>query len=254
MIGTIARYSLREALQNRLLALLLALLLAAFLLAEFLGSVALTEHAAIRAAFAAALLRLGAVLVMALFVVTSVLRAEQERTLELTLALQHPRSHYVLGKLAAFGVIAAVLAAASGALVLLYAQSPAASLRWGVSLACELWLVAALGLLLAFSLRQPVVALAALGAVYLLARSLDALLLIVEQPVLVRDGAGSLLVDAFLAGLAWLLPSLHRFTDAGWVAHGLGGWADVALVLAQTAVYLPLLAAAAAVDLYRREF
>lgn len=252
MIGTITRYSLREALQNRLLALVAVLLIATVLLAEFVGAVALTEHRSLQAAFTAAILRLGAVLVMALFVVTTLLREEQDRTLELTLALAYPRSHYVLGKLAAYAVLALGLACACALPLLLYAP-PEAVLRWSLSLACELWLVAGLGLLLAFSMRQPVVAVAALGAVYALARAMGALLLIVHQPVFARDGALPQLIDGFIELLAWLLPALHRFTDAGWVAHGTGGWAEVAAVIGQTLIYGVLLAAAAAFDLNRRE-
>lgn len=252
MIHTIARYSLREAVQNRLLGLVAVLLVATFLLAEFVGAVALTEHAAIQAALAAGVLRVGAVLVMALFVVTTLLREQQDGTLEQVLALPQPRTHYVLGKLIAYGALSLALAAPPAALALLYADAGAV-LRWGLSLACELWLVGGLGLLLAISFRQAVVAIAALGAVYVLARAMDALLLMLHQPVFTREGPLQPLVDGFMGLLARLLPSLHRFTDAGWLAYGTGAWPDLGVVAVQTLVYLVLLAAAAAFDLSRRE-
>lgn len=252
MTATIARYSLREGAQNRLLALALLLLLATFFLAEFIGAVALTEHRAIQATLLGSLLRLGAVLVLALFVVSTLLREQQDRALEWVLSLTRHRGQYVLGKLVAYLVLAVVLAAACAALALLYAP-PGAVARWGLSLACELWLVAALGLLLAFTFRQPVTALATLAGIYGLARAMGGLLLILGEP---RAGGGAFqgLADAFIQGLAWLLPSLYRFTDAGWLAHAGGTWGDLGTVAGQTAVYLPLLAAAAAFDLYRREF
>lgn len=252
MIGTVCRYSLREALQNRLLALAAALLLVAFLLAEFIGAVAITEHRAVQAAVAGTVLRLGAVLLMALLVVTTLLREQHERTLELLLALPHPRVHYLLGKLAAYLAVAAALALACGALAALYA-APVSALRWGLSLACELWLVAALGLLLAMTFRQGVSALAALGAVYVLARAMDGLLLLMGQP-LAGGGAARAAMEAFVQGLAWVLPSLYRFTDTGWLAWGHGGWDGLGLVAGQTAIYVVLLCAAAAFDMYRREF
>jgi ABC-type transport system involved in multi-copper enzyme maturation permease subunit len=253
MIRTIARYSLREAMHNRMAVLLVVLLLAAFLLVEFVGAVALTEHLAIQGALAGGMLRAGSVLVVALFVVTTLLREQQDRTLDLLLALPRPRSEYVLGKLLAYIALAAVIAAACAALLLLYADGLAV-LHWGLSLACELTLVAALGLLIAFSIRQPVAALALLGGIYLLARSMNALLLIIRNPVVSTDGPWQGVAAGFIELLAWLLPALHQFTDAGWVAHGTGSWASLALVAGQTAVYLPLLAAAAAFDLHRREF
>lgn len=252
MVLTIARYSLREAAQNRVLGLALLLLLATLFLAEFIGAVALTEHRAIQATLLGTVLRIGAVLVIALFVVSTLLREQQDRGLEWMLSLTRHRGQYVLGKLIAYLVLAVVLAAVCALLALLYAP-PAAVLRWGVSLACELWLVGALGLLLAFTFRQPVTALASLAGVYGVARAMGALLLILTEP---RHAGGAFqsAADAFVEALAWLLPSLYRFTDAGWLAHATGSWSDLAAILGQTAVYLPLLAAAAAFDLYRREF
>ena len=253
MLRTIARYSLREALQNRLLALLSVLLLGGFVLTEFVGAVALTEHRAVQAAILGSILRLGSVLIVALFVVATLLREQQDRTLELVLSLSAPRGHYVIGKLGAYLVLALVLAAACGLLALVYAE-PLAALRWSLSLACELSLVAGLGLLLAFTFRQPVAALAALVAIYALARAMGALLLIVAETPFSTNGAFHVFAEGFLGLLAWLLPSLYRFTDAGWLAHGTGSWADLGLVVGQTIIYLPLLAAAAAFDLYRREW
>jgi len=253
MIGPVCRYSLREALRNRLLALVAALLLVVFLLAEFVGAVAITEHVQVEAVTAASVLRLGAVLLVALFVVTTLLREDQEGMLEQLLALSSPRASYVVGKLAAYLVVAVAVALACGLVTLLYAP-PVAVARWTLSLACELWIVAGFGLLLAITFRQPVAALAGVGSVYVLARAMGALLLIMGQPLLGGGGAGRTVVDAVLTGLAWLLPSLYRFTNAGWLAWGGGSWSEVGVVLGQTGVYLPLLAAAAAFDLHRREF
>ncbi len=253
MILTIARYSLREATQNRMAGLALLLLLATFFLAEFVGAVSLTEHRAVQATLLGSVLRLGAVLVLALFVVSSLLREQQDRALEWILSLARHRAQYVFGKLCAYLVLSVVLAVACSLLALLYAP-PGEVFRWGVSLACELWLVAGLGLLLAFTFRQPVAALATLTAVYGLARAMGALLLILAEPQYAGAGGFHAFADTFIQALSWLLPSLYRFTDAAWLAYGAGSWTDLAAVIGQTAVYLPLLAAAAAFDLYRREF
>lgn len=253
MIRTIAHYSLREALQNRLAGLVLLLLLGTFFLAEFVGAVALIEHTVVQATLTGTVLRLGAVLVMGLFVVSSLLREQQDRALEIVLSLSARREQYVIGKLAAYGVLAVVLAGGCGLVVLMY-TAPSAALQWALSLACELWLVAGFALLLAFTFRQPVVALAALAAIYGLARAIGALLLIVEESRSGSTAAFDRLADGFVHGLAWILPSLYRFTDAAWLAYPAETAPELAVIAAQTAVYLPLLAAAAAFDLYRREF
>ncbi len=253
MVATIARLTLRQARHSRLLVLAALLLLISLVLAGLVDSVALVEHRALQAVLMGGGLRLGAVGLMALFAVSACLREQDDRTLDLVLALDAPRGHYVLGKLLAFAALAVILAAACTLPLLTLAPPPAVA-GWGLSLACELWLVAMLGLLLVFTFRQPVTALAALVAFYVLARSLDALLLLIRDPVFVHDGPFRPFVEHGVAALAWVMPGLHRFTDAGWL--GVGGFDAGSLlpVLGQTAVYIALLATAAAVDLYRREF
>lgn len=253
MISTVARYSLREARHHRLAGLALGLLLVAFVVVEFVGAIALTERHAIQGTLFASLLRLGAVLLLGLFVVASLLREQQDRTVDLLLALDAPRAHYVLGKLISFGVIAAALALVFGLATLIYA-APLAALRWTLSLFCELALVAALATLLAFTFRQVVAALAALGAVYVAARAMGGFQLLLADPVGARHGLGQQVIDGFIGMLAWILPSLWRFTDAAWIARGTGDWADLGLIVGQTLIYLVLLVAAALFDFYRRAF
>lgn len=253
MIATVARYSLLEARYNRLVWLVAALLVGGFALVEFIGAILLAEQRAIQAGLLGSLLRIGAVLLLGLHVVTSLLREQQDRTIDLLLAMDAPRAHYALGKLFAFVAMAAALAGVLALATLVHARPPDA-LRWGLSLFCELTLIAALATLLAFTFRQVVTALAALVAIYVAARAMGALQLMMIDPIGARSGPGQQIIEGFLNILAWLLPDLWRFTDAAWLARGAGDWGEVGLVLGQTLVYLPLLVAAALFDLYRRAF
>lgn len=253
MITTVARFSLLEVRHNRLPWLAGLLLLVSLLFAQFIGALLLTEHRAIQASVLGSMLRLGLVFLVGLYVVSSLLREQQDRTIDLLLAMDAPRAHYALGKLLAFTASAAALAAVAGIAVLAYAD-PLAALRWSLSLFCELVLIAALATLLAFTFRNVVTALAALGAIYVAARALGGLQLLIADPISRTGGAAQVASEYFLIGLAWLLPDLWRFTDATWLGHGSGTWADLALVVGQTLVYLPLVIAAALFDLYRRAF
>lgn len=253
MLLTVARQTLLEARYNRLVWLALALLLLVWLLAGFLGALAITEHRAIQASVLAGLLRLIAVLLLVLFIVASVLREQQDRQLESLLTLPEPRAAYVLGKALACAVLAVLLAAVAGLALLLHA-SPAAVLPWAVSLACELLLAAAFGLLLAFTFRQTVAALAAFIVIYCLSRVMGALLLMLAQPTFAYRGWGQVFIEYFIGALAWLLPALYRFTEAGWLTQAGPVAGSLLYVLGQTAIYLPLLLLAAMADLYRREF
>jgi len=250
---TIARHSLREAINNRLLWVALALMLLAFLFVEFVGALALTEHRAIQATLFGSLLRIASIFVLVLFVVASLLREQRDGSLEAILSLPLSRLVYVLGKAIAYAVLALMMAVVCGFALLLYAH-PLTALAWGLSLACELLLVGGFGLLLAFTFRQTVAAVAAFAVIYVLARAMGALQLMMEQPIFSGGGWGQAAIEYFLQGLGWVLPALYRFTDAGWLAEQGPLASDLLYIAGQTLVYLPLLLAAAAVDLYRREF
>lgn len=250
---TIAQHCLREAVNNRLTWVSLVLLLFAFLFVEFVGALAITEHRAIQATLFASLLRIGSVVVLVLFVVASLLREQQEGSLEVILSLSMPRVNYVFGKVLAYAVLAGAMAAVCALAMLLYAD-PVPSVIWGFSLACELLLAGTLGLLLAFTFRQTVAAFAAFAVIYLLARAMGALQLMIAQPVFSAGGWGNAAIETFLQALAWVLPALYRYTNAGWLAEQGPMASDLLYVAGQTLVYLPLLLAAAAADLHRREF
>ena len=244
---TIARFTLVEALRNRLLWLLLAIALAALALAGFLGAVALTEGRQIQAALVGAGLRLACVFLTMLFVAGSLQREANERGLELLLSLPMPRAAYLLGKLAGFFALALFPALLAGGLLLPFAAWQQCAL-WAVSLLCELWIVAAFTALCALGLRQGPAALAASAAFYLLARSLAGLQAIGHGPY--QGDAARRWLAAGVDLLAAVLPRLDQFTRSDWLVYH----DPVALVpvLAQTAIYVALLAAAALADLYRR--
>jgi len=246
----IARHTALEAWRNRLLWLLLLAAAGAVALGAFLDQLALTESRQLQAAVLAALLRLAAVFLIAAFVVTSMLREAADKGLELLLALPVPRYVYLLGKLAGFAALAVLPAALFGALALLLAPA-AQALLWSASLLCELWIVAAFSLLCAVSLRQALPALAAAGAFYLLARLIALLQLLGQGPGATR-GPSQRLFNLLLDGIALLLPHLESFTRTEWLLYQTGSAAALVPIVAQTAIFVSLMAVAALFDLYRK--
>ncbi|MDQ1921129.1 ABC transporter permease [Massilia pseudoviolaceinigra] len=240
-ILTIASYTLLEALRNRIAWVLGGLAVGAVALGGFVGQLALTESGSLQAALLAALLRVCCVLLMAGFVATSVVREAADKGQELLLALAIPRAAYVLGKLAGFGLVALLPALLFGAMALMLAP-PAWCAAWAVSLWCELWIVAAFCLLCVLTLGQVMAALAATLAFYLLARAIGSL------QAMAQDAAQlpRMIVDA----LAAVLPHLDQFTRSEWLVYG---GAQLAPLLAQGAIYVTLLGAAALFDFYRKD-
>jgi ABC-type transport system involved in multi-copper enzyme maturation permease subunit len=249
----IARYTLLEALRNRLLWLALILVVAGLAFTQFLERVAITESNQIQAALLAALVRVGAVFMLASFVVTSMVREFNDKVLELLISRPLRRSSYFLGKLAGYAAVALVLALIFSLPLALFATVPRVAL-WGLSLACELLIVTAFALFCVLSLTQVMSALAAVAGFYLLSRSISALQIMAANPLPDDPGAGPQLVNFIIDAIALLLPDLDRMTQTGWLIYSAPPAAELVRLLAQTAVYVLLLCGAALFDLQRKNF
>lgn len=130
-IATIARFTLLEARRTRLPALVLVALALLLAISFFVEQLAITEGSRFQAAFYAAGARFAAVFIAVFYVLASVTRELDDKGLDIVLALDLPRAHYVLGKLAGFLAIAAVLACAA-CLPLAWSAPPQAVLQWGI--------------------------------------------------------------------------------------------------------------------------
>ncbi len=252
-VAVIAKFTLVEAMRNRLLLLLLLVTAISFAMVEFIGDLAITEHRVTQVAILAAFLRLCSVVVVAMFVVSSSVRELQDKTLEMILAMPIHRSQYYFGKLAGFVVVALLVSVAFGALLLLYA--PAGSvLIWSASLYMELMLVVALSLVMLFTFNQIPPALAGVFIIYIAARITTSIYLMVKYPIMQHATTAQKFMDGFIEMLTWLLPDLHRFTQTSWLTGAVSDWSLLLPVLGQTLIFLGLLSSIALFDFYRKNF
>jgi len=246
----LARFVLLEARRSGLPWLVAASLLAALGLAAFLAQVALTESAALQAAFAAALLRGCAVFLVAAHVAASTVREVDDKGLELMLTLPVSRSAQYAGRLAGYVVLGAAIALCF-ALPLLLWSPPAAVALWAVSLAFETALVAAAALFFSMALVQPVPAFAATAGLYVLARAIGAVQAIAASP-LAEPTLAHRLAQWSIDGVALLLPRLDAATRTAWLLYGGPQASAYAAALGGLALYTLLLAAAGLFDFHRR--
>jgi hypothetical protein len=251
--ATIARYTLLEALRTRLPAIALIVLALIVAASFFVEAIAITEGERFRTGFYAAAARWAAVFIIALHVLAAVARELDDKVLDVLLALDLPRSHYVLGRLAGFTAVAAVVAAAA-CLPLVWTVPAPALLQWGISLAFELAIVAALALFCAITFNQIVPAAGFVAAFYVLARALTAMRLISANPISDADALSHQVARFFVEGLALILPGLEGWTKTGWLVNQPAPWATLAVIAAQGALYVALLAGAAMFDLHRKNF
>jgi ABC-type Na+ efflux pump permease subunit len=252
-IAAIACYTVLEAVRTRLP--LLTFTVAAILLVAsfFVREIAITESARFQTAFYAATIRYACVLIAALYAISSVAREFQDKGLEVMLALDLPRSHYILGKLAGFLTIATAIAIiVSVPLVPLADWQPV--LQWAVSLAFELAVVVALSLFCVVTFSQLVPALSFVLAFYLFARALTAIRLISAHPLADATAWSHQVMRVLIEGLALVIPAFDTWTRTAWLVDHPAAWATLLPIAAQSALLVAILASAAVFDMQRRDF
>ncbi len=252
-IATIARYTLLEALRTRLPALVAATLIALIASSFFIESISVTEGARFQAGFYAAGARLACVFIAVITVLASVARELNDKGTEVQLALDLPRSHYLLGKLAGFLAIAALIAAAAS-LPLVWLAAPQAVVQWMASLALELAVVVTLALFCILTFNQLTPAASFVLAFYLLARSLTAIRLMGAHPIAGADELSHQVIRFLVETLALVMPALDAWTRTAWLVNEPAAWSTLLQLAGQAALYVALLAAAAMFDLYRKNF
>ncbi|MGE5758000.1 MAG: hypothetical protein ACM3W8_03945 [Sideroxydans sp.] len=252
-ITIIARYCLLEAMRTRLPALVLATILLLMLAGFFVGAIGITEGTRLQVGFYAASVRFAAVFIVALYVLSSVTREFSDKGLDIALALDLPRSHYILGKLAGFIIAGALVAFAVG-IPLAFLTTPGAALQWGLSLACELAIVAALGLFCIVTFNQLMSAASFVLAFYLLARTLTAIRLMSAHPLV---GGGTLsheITHGLVEGVALVIPAFDLWTRTAWLVNAPPPWPEIGVLACKSMLYVALLAGATMFDFYRRNF
>jgi len=252
-ILTIALFTLREAIQNRLISLVLAALISLFGLAEFIGEVAITESAETKLSILSSALRFFAVLVTSLFVTMSMLREQHEKSLDLVLSLPISRASYFFGRLLGFSGVTIVVAALIGLCLLLYSPSQRVG-PWVLSLACELFIVANVSIVCLFTFRQATLALSSVFGFYVLARTIGSIQLIGHGPLADPSAPSQRLISGVIDTLALLLPDLDRYTSSQWLIYGAPQGSDLVSIIGQTTIYLTLLIGVGLFDLYRKNF
>lgn len=252
-IATIARYTILEALRTRLP--LLGLVVVGMLLAAgfFVREIAITESGRFHTAFYAATARCAAVFLAALYVIASVAREFQDKGVEIALALDLPRSHYIVGKLIGFVAIAAALAVTAGIPLLpLAGWEPVG--QWTASLAFELAIVVALSLFCVVTFNNLMPAASFVIASYVLARALTAMRLIGANPIADAQTLSHEVMTWLVEALAFVMPPLDAWTRTGWLVDQPAAWMSLLAISAHSVLFVVLLGAAAVFDMHRKNF
>jgi ABC-type transport system involved in multi-copper enzyme maturation permease subunit len=251
--ATVARYTLLEAVHTRLPLLVVSAILLLVGASLFAAQLAITESTRFQIGLYAAGARLATVFIAALYVLASMAREFDDKGLDITLALDLPRAHYLLGKLAGY-LATGMLIAAAAAVPLAIAAPGVAALQWGISLGVELAVVIAFALFCIVSLGHLTVAASLMAGFYLLGRSLAAIRLMGANPIAGGDSLAHQVMRWVTEGLALLMPAFDEWTRTAWVVDAPAAWTDIAVLAGHGALYVILLATAAMFDFYRKDF
>ncbi|MCK5334719.1 MAG: hypothetical protein KAQ67_01085, partial [Gammaproteobacteria bacterium] len=211
---TIARYSLLEAIRGKIIWIIAALLILSVLLSLFISQTALTETQESQVALMAGFLRLSSMLVMIFFVVSSVARDFQDKSIELIFAVSIPRYQVFLGKFFGFSLLAFLVSILYTGVLFFYADASAV-LIWSLSLWCELSLVALLSLIFILSLENVAMSLMASIGMYALMRFMPAIQSMGEGPL--QGGLFNQFINGLLDLIGVFLPRLDHFTQSSWL-------------------------------------
>lgn len=249
-ILAIARFTLLEAARSRLLWLVLSavgLLMAA---SFFIRELAITDSQRLQLAFLATGLRAASALIAATFIISTLQREFNDKGPALLLALDLPRSHYVLGKLLGLGMAAMLIAFACALPLALFAPSAAWRL-WAASLLLEAGMVAAVSVFCGISLRGTAAGLMLTLGFYVLAKSLATLQLI-SHASLDAASLSHRYMTGLLDSLALLLPRLDQFAQTRWLVENLHAAPALSALALQALIFVALVASAAIFDMYRK--
>lgn len=250
-IITIGRFVVLEAWRTRLPWITAIAFVLVLGLSLFAKALAVTESDRVQIAFLASLMRLAAVFITSLHIVSTLAREFNDRVVDLTLALELPRTSYLLGKFVGYAFVAIAIAAAAGLLLMPFTQGHGL-LVWTSTLVLELWIVVALSLFCIITFNQVMPAASFVLAFYLLARSIGAIQLISASPLLADRSLAHGFATLLLNALAYVLPALDRFTETAWLVDGGAGAASLGNAVGQTLAYVPLLISAALFDFHRK--
>ena len=251
-VFTIARFTLLEAIRTRLPLVVVAVFALIWASSYFVNQISITESARLQSSFFAAAARLASVFVLALYITSSLAREFNEKGLELALALDLPRSTYLIGKLAGFIAVGMMLALVAALPLTAFVPLPVAA-TWAMSLGLELAIVCAASLFCIVTFNQILASVTLVAGFYLLARSITAMRLMAESPILGALSDARPFLNFGVEALAYLVPPLDRFSATEWIAARAVEGDVIGPILLQSAVYVALLLGATLIDFYRRE-
>lgn len=249
------RYILLTALRDWLFGGLLLGVIIATLISGAMGEMTLVEPEKLKITYASASSRLVLVIGLIVFVCFHVRNAFDSKEIDVFLSRPISRPNLVMSYWLGFSVVACLLLIPT--VILLYffgALSVSGFLLWAGSFLLEIWLIVAVALFCAFTLRSAVTAVMASLGFYVLSRMMGFFLATAHSSLLFRSAKLNEISRLSMEILATVVPRLDFFAKSGWLVYGPGETLELWRFGLQAVIFIPLLLVAAIIDFRRKQF
>jgi ABC-type transport system involved in multi-copper enzyme maturation permease subunit len=249
------RYILLTAIRDRLFVGLVFGVAAASYICSVLGSTAMLEPEAMTLSFTAATSRIIIMVGIIVFIGFHVRNAFDSKEIDVLLSRPISRTTIVISYWLGFVVVASILVIPPVAiLAYLGIINQTGFMLWSVSVLLESWLVVAIALFASFTLKSGVSSVLASLAMYTISRMIGFFLATLKSGVIFKSEILHQSANWTMTGISTIIPRLDFFAKSGWLIYGPKSYADALLCVYQSAIFIPLLIAAAVIDFKRKQF
>lgn len=249
------KYILITAIRDRLFAGLFVGIIFATFVCGVMGGTAMLEPEQMTLSFTAAAARMILIVGLIVFTCFHVRNAFDTKEIDVLLSRPISRVNLVISYWMGFAVVASLLVVPT--LVVIYVVgliSQNGFIAWASSLLLETWLVVAISLFAAFTLKSAVSSVLASLGFYVLSRMMGFFVATSESGVLFEKVELNTAFRWTMDVISVVIPRLDFFAKTQWLIYGVPSMQEVQLYLLQGAAFIPLLLVAAMIDFKRRQF
>ncbi len=249
------RYILLTALRDLLFTGLLIGVVIATWLSHVLGSMAIVETREMALSFAGGSSRIILVLGLVVFVCFHIRQAFESRELDVFLSRPISRASLVVSYWLGFAYVALLLVLPTMVLIMaLGTISKPGFFAWSLTLLLENWLMTAVALFAAFTLRSATSAVLVSFGVYALSRMMAFFIVTSQAGFTLGNAYIKLALTYILKVVSVIVPRLDLFGKTEWMVYGVTHPHELTLVVVQSLIFIPLLLTATAIDFSKKEF
>ena len=251
----ITRYILLTAARDWLFLGLFIAIIVASAVSLFLGSTALSEQYHMKLSYISGSTRLILSVGMILFICFHVRRAFENREIEFTISRPISRTTLLLSYFLSFAILSFLLVTPVIALIwILFKPTVIGILAWASSIYFELLLISSFALLSSLILNSAVVAVMGCFGFYIISRMMGFAVSYIIVPSKLNNIDINIFLELLLKLLSTIMPRLDLFAKSKWLVYGTVEPMALYIIIAQSAIYIPLILLMSAFDFNRKQF